>query len=225
MTAEHSNKPASARERLLDAASHLFYDEGVHTVGVDRIVERAGVAKATLYALFGNKEGLVRAYLMGRDEGIRGRMTRRLARYDTPRERLLGVFDVQGLMFGEPGFRGCAFARANAEAPAGSIVEEVSEIHRTWLRSLLRDLAREAGARDPEELARQLMLLYDGAAVSAWMDHNPSAAQAARSVATALVDAALPGVRRPAKKAERGDAAMDGRSPGPKAPPSNRLDR
>ena len=150
------------------------------------------MAKATLYALFGDKEGLVRAYLMGRDEGIRGRMTRRLARYDTPRERLLGVFDVQGLMFGEPGFRGCAFAR-------------------------------DAGARDPEELARQLMLLYDGAAVSAWMDHNPSAGQAARSVATALVDAALPGGRRPAKKAERGDAALDGRSPGLKAPPSNRL--
>src|SRR5579859_2442116 len=225
MTAEQSDKPASARKRLLDAASHLFYDEGVHTVGVDRIVERAGVAKATLYALFANKEGLVRAYLMGRDEGIRERMARRLARYTTSRERLLGVFDAQGLMFSEPGFRGCAFARANAEAPEGTSAEEVSETHRGWLRSLFIDLARDAGARDPEELGRQLMLLYDGAAVSAWMDHNPSAAQAARSVATALVDVALAGVRRPAKKAEREDAAMDGRSPGPKAPPSNRLDR
>ena len=186
-----SDKPASARQRLLDAASHLFYEEGVHTVGVDRVVERAGVAKATLYALFGNKEGLVRAYLMARDEGIRRRMTRRLARYKTPWERLLGVFEVQGLVFGEPGFRGCAFARANAEAPAGSSAEEVSATHRAWLRSLFVDLARDAGAPDPEALARQLMLLYDGAAVSAWMDHNPSAAHAARSVATALVDAAL----------------------------------
>src|SRR6266852_2650130 len=109
MATDNSDKPASARQRLLDAASHLFYDEGVHTVGVDRLVERAGVAKATLYALFGNKEGLVRAYLMARDEGIRGRMTRRLTRYKTPRERLIGVFEVQGLMFNEPGFRGCAF--------------------------------------------------------------------------------------------------------------------
>src|ERR1700720_4849563 len=102
MATEKGDKPASARERRLDAANHLFYAEGVHTVGVDRIVKRAGVAKATLYALFGNKEGLVRAYLMARDEGIRGRMTRRLARYKTPRERLLGVFEVQRLMFGEP---------------------------------------------------------------------------------------------------------------------------
>src|SRR6202165_4679 len=144
MVREKSDKPASARQRLLDAASQLFYEEGVHTVGVDRVVERAVVAKATLYALFGNKEGLVRAYLMPRDEGIRGLMTRQLARYSTPRERLLGVFDVQGLMFSEPGFRGCAFARANAEAPAGSSAEEVSGIHRAVLRSLLRDLGRDA---------------------------------------------------------------------------------
>jgi AcrR family transcriptional regulator len=195
-----SDKPASARQRLLDAASQLFYEEGVHTVGVDRVVERAGVAKATLYALFGNKDGLVRAYLMARDEGIRGLMTRRLARYPTPRERLLGVFDVQGLMFREPGFRGCAFARANAEAPEGTSAEEVSETHRAWLHSLFVDLARDAGAPDPEPLARQLMLLYDGAAISAWMDHNPNAARAARSVAAALVDAALPPARRAARR-------------------------
>jgi hypothetical protein len=117
-------------------------------------------------------------------------------------------------MFSEPGFGGCACARANAEAPEGTSGEEVSENHRAWLRSLLRDLARDAGAGDPEQLARQLMLLYDGAAVSAWMDHNPSAAEAARSVATALVDAALPGVRSPAKKAERGDAAIEARLAG-----------
>src|ERR1700720_3273115 len=78
MATEKGDKPASARERRLDAANHLFYAEGVHTVGVDRVVERAGVAKATLYALFGNKDGLVRAYLMVRDEAIRGRMIRRL---------------------------------------------------------------------------------------------------------------------------------------------------
>ena len=213
MATDNSDKPASARQRLLDAASHLFYEEGVHTVGVDRVVERAGVAKATLYALFGNKEGLVRAYLMARDEGIRGRMTRRLARYTTSRERLLGVFDVQGLMFSEPGFRGCAFARANAEAPEGTSAEseKISGAHRAWLRSLFVDLARDAGARDPEQLARQLMLLYDGAAISAWMDHTPSVAHAARSVATALVDAALSQAGRPAQKAERGDAALAAR--------------
>src|SRR5258708_14365828 len=117
MVRHKTDMPASARERLLDAASQLFYDEGVHTVGVDRVVERAGVAKATLYALFGNKEGLVRAYLMARDEGIRGRMTRRPARYGTPRERVPRVFDGHGLMFSGPGLPACPSARAHPPAP------------------------------------------------------------------------------------------------------------
>src|SRR5260370_20415215 len=132
MVTRESDKRVSAGQRLLEAASHLFYEEGVHTVGIDRVVERAGVAKATLYALFGNKEGLVRAYLVARDEGIRGRMTRRLGRYTTSRERLLGVFDIQGLMFSEPGFRGGAVARANAEAPEGTSPEEASGNHPCW---------------------------------------------------------------------------------------------
>src|SRR5712664_4710880 len=121
MVTERNGKPASARERLLDAANELFYEDGVHSVGVDRVIERAGVAKATLYTLFGNKDGLVRAYLVARHDRTREQMTRELAaRYKTHRERLLGVFDVQGLSFTEPGFRGCAFVGASAEAAARS---------------------------------------------------------------------------------------------------------
>jgi hypothetical protein len=81
---------------------------------------------------------------------------------------------------------------ASAEAPEGSSVAQLAEDYRAWVRSLFLDLAQEAGARDPERLAQQLVLLYDGAGISAWMDHDPSAAQAARSVATALVNAAIP---------------------------------
>jgi AcrR family transcriptional regulator len=191
---------APARERLLAAASELFYEEGVHTVGVDRIVERAGVAKATLYTLFRSKDELVRAYLQGRHDQTRERMTRELAaRFRTPRERLLGVFEVQGLTFTEPGFRGCAFVGANAESPPGSSIEDVTEDYRTWLRSLFLDLAKDAGATDPEHLAQQLVLLYDGAGISAWMDQDPSTAQAARTIAAALVDAAIPAPAKPSQ--------------------------
>jgi AcrR family transcriptional regulator len=214
MTRERHGESASARERLLDAASELFYEQGVHSVGVDRVVERAGVAKATLYTVFGNKDGLVRAYLVARHDRTRERMTRELAaRYKTPRERLLGVFDVQGLAFTEPGFRGCAFVGASAEAPAGSSVEDVAEDYRAWVRSLFLDLANEAGARDPEQLAQQLVLLYDGAGISAWMDHDPSAAKAARSVATALVDAAIPEATQPARRGPRASRGRDAGRP------------
>jgi AcrR family transcriptional regulator len=183
----------SARERLLNAARELFYEEGVHTVGVDRLVERAGVAKATLYALFGSKDGLVRAYLAARHDATRTRMDHQLAtRFATPRERLLGVFEVQGQAFTEPGFHGCAFVGANAESSPGTNVKEVTEDYRDWVHSLFVDLATQAGAIDPDGLARQLVLLYDGAGVSAWMDRDPSVADTARTVAAALIDSAVP---------------------------------
>ena len=214
MQTEKATERASARERLLAAASKLFYAEGVHTVGVDRIVEQAGVAKATLYTLFGSKDGLVRAYLSARHDRTRERMARELtARYKTPRERLLGVFEVQGLSFVEPGFRGCAFVGANAEASDGTSVEEVTETYRAWVRSLFLDLAKEAGAADPERLAGQLVLLYDGAGISAWMDHNPDTAQASMSVAAALIDAAIPnGEKPPSDRRRRGPRDADGQT-------------
>src|ERR1700716_3539083 len=93
----------SARERLLAAADELFYEEGVHTVGIDRVIEKAGVAKATLYSAFGSKDELVRAYLNARHAARRERITRRIATYDDPRERLLGVFDLLGESFAAPG--------------------------------------------------------------------------------------------------------------------------
>ena len=186
-----TNDRLPARERLLAAADELFYEEGVHSVGIDRVIERAGVAKATLYSAFGSKEELIRAYLAARHAATRDRMTRELAaRYHTPSERLLGVFDVQGESFSEPGFRGCPFVSACAEARPGSTTEEAAEEYRAWIRSLFVDLAKQACINDPERLARQLVLVYDGAGIAAWMDRDSGAAAAARAVATALLDAA-----------------------------------
>src|ERR1700745_2373630 len=156
----------SARERLLDAANELFYDEGVHTVGIDRVIERAGVAKASLYNTYGSKDELVRVYLEQRQAVIAARISRYLERYADPRERLLGVFEAQGELFAEPGFRGCAFVSASAESP-GEAVSRVADDYRGWVRGLLTGLAREAGAPDPEKLGWQLHMIYDGASLSA----------------------------------------------------------
>jgi AcrR family transcriptional regulator len=180
----------SARERLLAAADELFYLEGVQTVGIDRIVERAGVAKASLYNTFGSKEGLVRAYLECRHASTGERINRAMARFRTPRERLLGVFDAQGELFTDPTFNGCAFVAASAEAAHGSAIEHAADEYRAWVRTMFTDLAKEAGVADPDALARQLHLLYDGAGLSARMDRDPSASTTARGAATALLDAA-----------------------------------
>jgi AcrR family transcriptional regulator len=190
MPARTGTSAPTARERLLAAANELFYAEGVHTVGIDRVIERAGVAKASLYNTFGSKDELVRAYLESRHARVRARITSYLRRYDAPRDRLLGVFEAQGEMFAEPGFQGCAFASATSEAH-GEQVGLAAADYRAWVRGLLAGLARDAGAPDPDLLARQLHMLYDGASQSARMDHDPRAAAAARAAAQALLDAAL----------------------------------
>jgi AcrR family transcriptional regulator len=161
------------------------------------VIERAGVAKASLYNTFGSKDELVKAYLTARNTARQSRITTMLARYQSPRDKLLGVFDILGELIAEPTFRGCAFLRASAEGPAtsssqdrGNPVGEVCDNSRAWVRSLFVQLAIDAGALDPQTLAGQLVLLYDGATVSAQMDHDEQAAAAARAVAELLLDAA-----------------------------------
>jgi AcrR family transcriptional regulator len=183
----------SARERLLNAADELFYREGVNSVGIDRVIEHAGVAKATLYSAFGSKEALIRAYLERRHDERAARMTLELdSRFDSPRAKLLGVFDVLGDAIVRPTFRGCAFIAASAEASPGSTVEEVSDTARAWIRDLFSGLAKSAGAKNPKVLGQQLAMLYDGAVVTARMDRNRDAAEIAKTIARSLIDAAIP---------------------------------
>lgn len=181
----------SPRERLLAAANELFYREGVHTVGIDRVIERAGVAKATLYSTFGSKDELIAAYLEARHNAMRERLRRAIDRRRSPRARLLAAFDVQADLAADESYRGCAFANATAESHGSSADAAVAR-YRAWVRATFAELAADAGARDPATLARQLHLLWDGASASARMDHDPASARAAKSAASVLLDAALP---------------------------------
>jgi AcrR family transcriptional regulator len=180
-----------ARDRLLAAADELFYEEGVNLVGIDRVIERAGVAKASLYDCFGSKEELIRSYLEQRHEERQGRIRERLASCATPREKILAVFDSMAEAAAKPGFRGCAFARASAEARPGSSVKAMCDTSRAWNLALFAELAKQAGAADPDQLAQKLRLLYDGASVSAHVDRNGIAPAAARSMAEMLLDHAI----------------------------------
>jgi AcrR family transcriptional regulator len=183
----------SARERLLSAADKLFYAEGVHVVGVDRIVEQAGVTKASLYNTFGSKDELVRAYLDQHMQRRQERIARILTANDTPRERIVAIFaEVEGFLAGSQ-FRGCRFISAAAEARPGDAGEVMAAKYRTWLLTLFADLAEAAGAIDAKQLGRRLLLLYDGGAVAARMDPDrDAAARAMHSAVVALLDAAIP---------------------------------
>jgi AcrR family transcriptional regulator len=187
---ERRNTRRSARERLLAAANELFYSEGVHTVGVDRVIEHAGVAKASLYNTFGSKENLVRAYLKSRHHATVAMVRDTVERYDDPRRRLLAVFDVQAELFAQPGFHGCAFIAASAEAPEGGLIEQATNEYRAEIRDLFTELAGDAGVDQPADLARQLQLIFDGAGLAARMDRDPHVAAAARTAAEILLGAA-----------------------------------
>src|SRR5258707_1106626 len=104
-------KPASARERLLNAADKLFYEHGINVIGIDRVIEKAGVAKASLYDCFNSKEDLIRSYVQARDERRRARILERIGSMKNPKDKALAVFDILSELASQPDFHGCAFNR------------------------------------------------------------------------------------------------------------------
>jgi AcrR family transcriptional regulator len=187
-----SRRP-SPRERLLKAADELFYAEGINSVGIDRIIERADVARASLYSTFGSKDELIRGYLEHRMEVSKERLRVAAEAHADPREAILSAFGVQAATFARPGYQGCAFTRATAEASPGSAAYEVPRAYRRWLHDFFAGLAAAAGAPEPGLLARQIQLLYDGAMLAASLDGHAGVAAASRAAAEALLDAALTG--------------------------------
>ena len=177
----------SARQRLLAAAGELFYENGINTVGIDRIIERAGVAKASLYDCFGSKEELIRAYLQERGDIRKARINERLAQFDNPADQILAIFDYLGELAAQADYRGCAFMRARADANASDKVKGVVAESRAFTLEKFTDLCRAGGVADAEVLAKQLVLLYDGATVSTYMDGNRNAFATARAVAVQML--------------------------------------
>jgi AcrR family transcriptional regulator len=190
----------SARERLLAAATELFYADGINTVGIDRVIEHAGVAKASLYDCFGSKEELIRSYLEGRSLAREARINERLAQFERPEDKILSIFDLLGELASRPDYRGCAFVRASADANSSDKVKSVCNESRAFILDKFTDLCRAAGADDPELLGKQLVLLYDGAAISAHMDGNRNAVATARTLAAQMLPSAGVKTKRRARQ-------------------------
>jgi len=187
------DKGPSPRERLLAAADELFYSEGIHTVGIDRVIERAGVAKGSLYYNFeGGKDELVREYLLGRHAKWTARVDSAVQAVAAPREKILAVFDVLGDLFREPDYRGCSFMNAVAEAQDDSPEVRAAANFREWLHGLFLSLAAQLTTDDPTRLSDRLVVLYDGAVAAAQMDHTPVPAATAREIADLLLPARTP---------------------------------
>jgi AcrR family transcriptional regulator len=193
-----SEPRATARERLLAAADELFYENGINTVGIDRIIEHAGVAKASLYDCFGSKDELIRAYLEARSTARQARVSEWISRYDTPQKKILGIFELLAETSSQPGYKGCAFMRARADDNTSDRIKGACNQSRAFMLDRFASLAREASAANPEQLGQQLMLLYDGASVAAYVDGNRNAASLAREVAAQMLSSSCP--NNPARK-------------------------
>ncbi len=181
---------ASKREQLVDTAMRLFCRDGFQSVGIDRILAEAGVAKMTLYNHFKSKDELVLAALRRRDELFRNSFERQVhAAADTPAGRLGALFGVLDAWIRSDDFNGCVFCNAAAEyrdesSPIRALVAE----HKRLMLAFIESLAQEAGADDPLALAEHLNLLLEGAVSQAQTGGNLDAAQSAARAARVVID-------------------------------------
>ena len=171
-------------ERILAAADKLFYRQGIRAAGVDAVAAEAGVSKRTLYNHYPSKDDLITAYLTARFQP--------LAPSDKPaREQLLGAYDRLERIIADGSFRGCPYVNAVTELgdpkhPAAALAAQFKEQRRLWYRALLERL----GVRDPDTLATQLQILFEGGLATALVRGDPKVARAARDAAAVLLDAA-----------------------------------
>ncbi len=184
-------RPSAARERILDTAFSLFYARGIRAVGVDLIIAESGVAKATFYKHFPARDDLVVAYLDKVDGIWTGQLKAAAqAAGAAPAAQLVGLFDALGTACRREGYRGCASSTprpSHSRAPRSTTGRWRT---RQPCSPGVRELAEQAGARDPEALARSLTLLLDGGLASGSLDASPEAPKVARACAAAMVSAA-----------------------------------
>lgn len=176
-----------AAERILGAAERLFYERGIHAVGMEALAEAAGVTKKTIYDRYGSKDALIAAYLQARSERWRAWLLAGIEDAGPdPAKRLLATFDALGGWLANEESRGCGFLNARAE-----LIEPdnpgrlLAEAEKAWLLEFLTDLAGEAGLS--EQLARQLFMLHEGAVVAYTAAGDDRATATARDAAEALV--------------------------------------
>jgi AcrR family transcriptional regulator len=180
---------SDARARILDTSYELFSRRGVRGVGVDEVIARAGVAKATLYRHFRSKDDLVVAFLERREQ----RWTRdwleteARRRGSTPEEQLLAIFDVFNEWFHREDFEACSFINVLLEMGAQHPAGRASAQHLENIRSVVRGLAEEAGLREPGSFAHSLHILMKGSIVAA-AEGDSEAAHRAQALARLLID-------------------------------------
>lgn len=176
-------------DQIVTAAGALFYGEGIRAVGIDRIIEEANVAKATLYRHFPSKDHLVAAYLQDRHERVIRSLHEALEAQSDPRNQIKLIFERLHEKADTPEFRGCAFALAVAEHGDSDRIVSVARTHKKMVGDIFRDIMSKANV-EGKQAGAHLCLLYEGALATVAVGRDPQAVLVARDCALAVFDAA-----------------------------------
>jgi AcrR family transcriptional regulator len=183
----------STRERIVSAANRLFYREGIRAVSVDAVAEEAGITKRSLYYHFKSKDDLVAAYLDYRDQPNLATYQRWFAEKDgNTAEKIADIFDHLEEVASHPKWKGCGFLRTSVELSnmPGHPAIRIGAAHKKKIESWMASCLAEDGIESPDELARQILLLLDGAFSVVMLHREPSYMRSAGFAAKALIEAA-----------------------------------
>jgi AcrR family transcriptional regulator len=185
----------SRRDDLIRTALDLFRQNGYHATGIEKILSTAGVSKPTLYRHFNSKDDLIIAALEKWDEDSRDWLNQEMERRGrTPREQILALFDALADWFESVGFQGCLFINATVEfAEQDNPIHKVAAAHKRRFAARVRDLMAAAGAAEPDEATERLMILMEGAIVTAHTHGRSDAAPRARAMAEQVLSRAIDG--------------------------------
>ncbi|SMD14730.1 TetR/AcrR family transcriptional regulator [Rhizobium sp. RU36D] len=185
-------------DHILSAASGLFYREGIRAVGIDRIIDEAKIAKATLYRHFPSKDHLVASYLQDRHERVIRSLHEVLDTAESPRDQIRLIFERLHEKADSPEFRGCAFALAVAEHGDSERVVTVARTHKKVVSEIFRAIVTRAGIAKGQ-LDAHLALLYEGALATVAVGRDPQAIIIARDCALTVFDASVEAANQASK--------------------------
>lgn len=183
-----SKSTSDVREKLLETTEDLIYRNGIHASGMDLLVKTSGVSRKSIYKYFGTKDELVAEVLKRRDERWMKWFRTEVEKAESPEARLLHIFSVLKGWFASTGFRGCAFINTAGETgDPTDPVRLVAKEHKEKLLGFVKEICQQYGAADPDALARQFLILIDGAITVAHVLGDLNSADDALQVARTLL--------------------------------------
>lgn len=184
-----NKKTTDTREKILKTAEHLIYQNGIHAMGMDLLVKTSGVARKSIYRHFANKEDVASAALTERDERWMQWFRTESDKGETPQDRILNMFTVLKSWFESEGFRGCAFINTAGEVgDPEDPVRQIAKMHKQKLLDYALELSGQLGVEHPAVLARQLLILLEGAITMSYVMGDWSAADNAREIAKLMLE-------------------------------------